>query len=122
MTPRQKETDVAASAVISDFPFPSYSPSPHPVSVLMEAFCDAPYATQTLFELVASLFQKRTFFQGHVIWEPEQEASDIFIVETGELMLSLRENEQVHVIETLLPGTMVRCLQILSNDITNPSC
>jgi hypothetical protein len=107
MTPRQKEADVAASTVVNDFPMPSYSPSPHPVSVLMDAFCDAPLAAQPLFDFLGDLFQKRTFFKGRIVWEPEQDATDILIIETGELLLSLKENDQVHVIETLLPGTMV---------------
>lgn len=85
--------------------------SPHPVSTLIQAFSDN-QDTQSLFDICGSLFEKKSFPRGQVLWESDQEATELFILEKGELLLTMKDLGHEHVIETLLPGTMVMISKI----------
>ena len=118
-TPRGRQTDVAASWILKEYP-PSVaqSQSPHPVSTLLQAFSDAPIQNQAVFNiLLGEIFEKKTFQKDSVLFEPDQPGNELYILESGELVLTLPSvTEDNHVLETLLPGTMVRVYFLPIND------
>jgi CRP-like cAMP-binding protein len=90
------------------------------VSTLLQAFSEAPAHNQPNFNaLIGDIFEKKTFQKGSILFEPEQLGNELYILETGELILTLpTANEENHVLETLIPGTMVfNCLPCISRCI-----
>jgi CRP-like cAMP-binding protein len=88
--------------------------APHPVSLLLQGSAEGQFAG-VLFEICSSLFEKRTFLKGTVIWKPDDPSNEIMILEDGELVLSMTDNENEQlIIETILHGTMVGELEFFS--------
>jgi CRP-like cAMP-binding protein len=50
-----------------------------------------------------------------VLWNVGDVANELYIVESGELELSVKDKTRYHVIETLLHATMVGELEVFSN-------
>ncbi len=61
------------------------------------------------------MFEKRTFLKGAVLWNTDDAANYLIILESGELLIKMTDdgNEPI-IIETILPGTMVGELEFFS--------
>lgn len=59
-------------------------------------------------EMLSSFFVWKSFGRGSIIWEADQKPDWLFIVEEGELELSIQDGGRLRVVETLICGTMVK--------------
>ncbi|KAJ3096867.1 hypothetical protein HDU97_005465 [Phlyctochytrium planicorne] len=89
--------------------------STHPVPALLRSFGDATtWMTQGDLEMVAKRFERVEVRAGAVLWTPGMDADVIYLVESGELAQLMQNQGRMEVVETLLPGTMVGELELIS--------
>ncbi|KAJ3196507.1 hypothetical protein HK101_008690 [Irineochytrium annulatum] len=65
--------------------------------------------------LIASRFERIEVPRGTVLWKMGQEATEFYVIESGELLQMVPNQGRMEVIETLLPGTMVGELEVFSS-------
>jgi SulP family sulfate permease len=65
------------------------------------------------FRKLGSYFTRVEIGRG-VLWNIDDTADELFIVESGQLELSVKDKTRFHVIETLLHATMVGELEVFS--------
>ncbi|KAJ3199431.1 hypothetical protein HDU67_002818, partial [Dinochytrium kinnereticum] len=65
-------------------------------------------------DALASRFERMTAKAGAVLWTPGAEADAVYLVESGELAQLVLRGGRMEVVETLLPGTMVGELEMVS--------
>ncbi|KAJ3102323.1 hypothetical protein HDU96_009667 [Phlyctochytrium bullatum] len=93
----------------------------HPVPALLRSFADATsYMSPRELELLASKFERLELRPGAVLWTPGSPADSVYLVESGELAQLFPNQGRMEVVETLLPGTMVGELEMVSG--RNRSC
>ncbi|KAJ3057146.1 hypothetical protein HK097_000074 [Rhizophlyctis rosea] len=117
-TPREKQAVQAASLVLRENP-PNTLPNTtfHPVSILMQAFSEASTSADYARELAdfcSNRFERTEVPKGTVLWTNGEDAKELYVVETGELVLVIPDQNELKVVETLLPGTMVGELEMFS--------
>ena len=71
-----------------------------------EASTSADYARE-LADFCSHRFEKMEVPKGTVLWMNGDDAKELYVVETGELVLVIPDQDDLKVVETLLPGTMV---------------
>ncbi|KND02916.1 uncharacterized protein SPPG_01997 [Spizellomyces punctatus DAOM BR117] len=121
LTPRQQEVHKAASKILKEDPLP---PRPEregflPVAILLQAFSENAEYDAELLHFCEGRFQRVTVAKGTILWFPGEEAKDLYVIEEGELALLIvehhRSGQQMKVVETLLPGTMVGELEMFTS-------
>jgi CRP-like cAMP-binding protein len=66
------------------------------------------------FRRLASFFTRVEIGRG-VVWNIGDSADELYIVESGQLELSVKDKDRYHVIETSLYATMIGELEVFSN-------
>lgn len=84
-----------------------------PVAILLQAFSETDEYDIELLHFCEGRFERVEIKRNTVLWIPGEEARELYVLEEGELVLSIRDDnthrsgERMKVVETLLPGTMV---------------
>ncbi|KAI8823013.1 sulfate transporter family-domain-containing protein [Fimicolochytrium jonesii] len=121
VTPRQVAVLNAASLVFKETPITPPPAAEHLgiVAALLQASSEPQDFDAELLRFVESRFERVEAVKHTVFWIPGEESRDIYLVQQGELVLSIPDNEsrtdKLKVVETLLPGAMVGELELFSN-------
>ncbi|KAJ3125548.1 hypothetical protein HK098_000167 [Nowakowskiella sp. JEL0407] len=115
-TPRERDVYQAAYFALEGNKSPLPTSQYHPVHVLMNAVSESGHIDPEL-EYVFAMFERVELVPHHLIWSPGESANELFVVDTGELILYSEgeDGSPDRVIETLLGGTMVGELEMFSN-------
>ncbi|KAI9106194.1 sulfate transporter family-domain-containing protein [Phlyctochytrium arcticum] len=121
-TPREKEIQQAASLILNDEP-PLRRPESNeflPVAILLQAFAETTDLDDEMLEFFGNRFERTEAAKDTVLWLSGEEARELYVVEEGELVLLIHEQDhttqsRIKVVETLLPGTMVGELEMFSD-------
>lgn len=75
----------------------------------MQAFTEVSteYANE-LSDFCSDRFERVRVPKGTVLWMPQDDSTELLVVEEGELVMLIPDQKEMKVVETLLPGTMVR--------------
>ncbi|KAI9204235.1 sulfate transporter family-domain-containing protein [Polychytrium aggregatum] len=88
-----------------------------PISILMQAFSEV-FEEADVDELISltEYFEQIQIPKGHVLWHPNQDARELYVIESGTLLMVIGSEEAEHskVVETLLAGSMVGELEMFS--------
>ncbi|KAI8900204.1 sulfate transporter family-domain-containing protein [Globomyces pollinis-pini] len=119
-TPRAQQVSFEAERVINNFPHISSpltknSTSYEPFRFLMQALSERDTIDEELLDVFGPKFVNHEYRSGHVIYLSGSIAKSLYIVESGELGLSLADPMAGDkIVETLIPGTMVGELEMFS--------
>jgi SulP family sulfate permease len=115
-TPREQQVYHAASTIIKDFPFiaPQTIHQHQPFRFLIQAISDADQVSDELLQVFGPEFEKLEFKKNEIVYLSGTDPMGLYIVENGELGLSITDLHGSKIVETLLPGTMVGELELFA--------
>ncbi|TPX30574.1 hypothetical protein SmJEL517_g05888 [Synchytrium microbalum] len=117
-SPRQAAVYEAAGEVVSADPHVGahLENEIHPVALLIQAFAQVPENLQIALERLSVHFERTAVGPGTIMWEPNDEAMEIYVVETGELLMEYVEVDrgEAKVLETCIPGVMIGELEMFA--------
>ncbi|TPX53903.1 hypothetical protein SeMB42_g00542 [Synchytrium endobioticum] len=116
-SPRQVQVDEAAKQVVSTDPHMSTVPEEiHPVELLIRAFSRVSDASRDVLARLAPQFERTAVGPNGVMWEPNDESTELLVVESGDLLMEYIEVDRgaAKVVETCVPGVMIGELEMFA--------
>ncbi|KXS17779.1 hypothetical protein M427DRAFT_245685 [Gonapodya prolifera JEL478] len=115
VSPRGAHLELAAQHVLS-----SQGPQPlhteQPFSLLTQMFAEMPFSgTEETIAFVSQGFKPVKLPKGTVLWRKGVEAaSGIYLVEVGQLVATVDNNNRTTIVETLVPGTIAGDIEMVT--------